>query len=128
MWVDLKPNWKGANLDRLVNGAHAALQERCWPAAGLDGWVANAEVSFAMTKERGIIDILARPGSRTLLIIELKTLLVDPAGWSRRDGPADSPRGDDRPATTGQHPQRTWRRGSSSRTPGRTDAKSPRAP
>jgi transcriptional regulator with XRE-family HTH domain len=81
MWIDLAPNWRGANLERLINGAHAALQEAVLRFLnGIDGWVALPEVSFSIGRERGVIDVLAwHAATRTLLIIELKTLLVDPA-------------------------------------------------
>jgi hypothetical protein len=42
------------------------------------GWLALPEVSFARYGERGIIDIIAwHAASRTLLVIELKTRIVD---------------------------------------------------
>ena len=45
---------------------------------GLAGWIAEPEVSFSIYGERGIIDILAwHPQSRMLLVIELKTEIVD---------------------------------------------------
>ncbi len=41
-------------------------------------WLAQPEVSFAIYGERGVIDILAfHPRSRALLVIELKTGIVD---------------------------------------------------
>src|SRR5687767_1603723 len=44
----------------------------------LPGWVLAPEVSFAIRGERGVIDILAwHAASRTLLVIELKTEIVD---------------------------------------------------
>jgi hypothetical protein len=46
--------------------------------AALEGWLAEPEVSFSIYGERGVIDILAwHPKARTLLVIELKTELVD---------------------------------------------------
>jgi hypothetical protein len=49
--------------------------------AGMRGWEARAEVSYSIYGERGVIDILAwHPASRCLLVIELKTELVDPQG------------------------------------------------
>jgi hypothetical protein len=46
--------------------------------AGLDGWSMEPEVSFSIYGERGIIDVLAwHPVRRILLVIELKTELVD---------------------------------------------------
>ncbi len=48
---------------------------------GLDGWVFEPEVSFSIYGERGIIDILAwHPGRRMLLVIELKTEVVEVSG------------------------------------------------
>jgi hypothetical protein len=47
--------------------------------ATLPGWTWRPEVSFSIYGERGVVDILAwHAGSRSLLIIELKTELVDP--------------------------------------------------
>jgi hypothetical protein len=44
----------------------------------LPGWVLAPEVSFAVRGERGVIDILAwHSATRTLLVIELKTEIVD---------------------------------------------------
>ena len=58
---------------------HSALHEaaaRMFDA--LDGWVVEPEVSFSIYGERGVIDLLAwHPGRRALLVIELKTELVD---------------------------------------------------
>jgi hypothetical protein len=45
----------------------------------IGGWELAPEVSFAIYGERGVIDILAwHPATRTLLVIELKTGIVDP--------------------------------------------------
>jgi len=45
----------------------------------LTEWVAVPEVAFSIYGERGIIDLLAwHERTRSMLIIELKTLLVDP--------------------------------------------------
>ena len=70
-----------ADLDRLINGTHAALQESVLRRIqGLPGWIGVPEVSFSIYGERGAIDILAwHQATRTLLILELKTLLLDPA-------------------------------------------------
>jgi hypothetical protein len=46
--------------------------------SALDGWLADPEVSFSIYGERGVIDILAwHAATRTLLVIEIKTELVD---------------------------------------------------
>ena len=78
--LDVRPRFQGAELDRILSSAHAGLHESV--AAYLktvDGWTWLPEVTFAHYGERGVIDILAwHAESRSLLIIELKTELVDP--------------------------------------------------
>jgi transcriptional regulator with XRE-family HTH domain len=80
--LDVGLRFQGAELDRIVNAAHAALHGSV--AAHLSttaGWIWLPEVTFAHYGERGVIDILAwHAESRSLLIIELKTELVDPQG------------------------------------------------
>lgn len=78
--VDVRPRWHGPDLDRVLNAAHAGLHGSV--AAHLrefDGWIWLPEVTFSHYGERGVIDILAwHPESRSVIIIELKTELVDP--------------------------------------------------
>lgn len=77
--VDVRLRWQGADLDRVVNAARADLHESVVRhLAGRDGWTWRPEVSFSIYGERGVIDILAwHAATRSLLIIELKTELVD---------------------------------------------------
>jgi transcriptional regulator with XRE-family HTH domain len=78
--VDLVPRWRAGDLDRLVSSRHSALHESVARMFRdqLPDWVLAPEVSFAIYGERGVIDILAwHPGRRALLVIELKTELVD---------------------------------------------------
>ena len=74
--------WQGADLGRLLDARHAAMHETMATLlGGLDGWVFEPEVSFSIYGERGIIDILAwHPGRRMLLVIELKTEVVEVSG------------------------------------------------
>ncbi len=74
--------WQGADLGRLLDARHAAMHEAMARfLGGLDGWELEPEVSFSIYGERGIIDILAwHPGRRMLLVIELKTEIVDVSG------------------------------------------------
>ena len=79
--LDLQPRGRGADLDRLVNARHSALHEAVTRhlATTYPDWVLAPEVSFNIYGERGIIDIMLwHPARRALLIIELKTELVDP--------------------------------------------------
>jgi transcriptional regulator with XRE-family HTH domain len=77
--VRLTATWRGGELDRLLNSRHSALHEAVarW-LLSLPGWQVAPEVSFAVFGERGVIDILAwHEPTRTLLVIELKTEIVD---------------------------------------------------
>jgi hypothetical protein len=57
---------------------HELVAERL---AALTGWEFATEVTFSEWGERGVVDILAWHSlTRTLLIIELKTEIPDPAG------------------------------------------------
>lgn len=73
--------WRGGDLDRMLNARHANLAERAiaW-LTSLGPWVVRPEVPFAFDRERGIVDLLAWwPDRRALLIVELKTDIVDVA-------------------------------------------------
>ena len=77
--VSINLRWEGAELDRLLGARHSAMHDEVARLfEELTGWVTAPEVSFAIYAERGIIDILAwHEATRTLLVIELKTELVD---------------------------------------------------
>jgi transcriptional regulator with XRE-family HTH domain len=77
--LEVVARWRGGELDRLVNADHAALEEAVAASfRALPDWILAAEVSFSIYGERGVIDLVAwHEESRTVLIIELKTLLVD---------------------------------------------------
>jgi hypothetical protein len=78
--VDIVPRWRGGDLDRLLNRQHSQLHESVartfrarWPA-----WTVAPEASFSIYGERGVIDVLGwHPGRRSVLVIELKTDIVD---------------------------------------------------
>jgi len=78
--VDSRLRYQGAELERIINAAHAGLHESVASfLETLEGWTWLPEVTFAHYGERGVIDILAwHAETRSLLIIELKTELVDP--------------------------------------------------
>jgi len=77
--LELKLRWAGSELDRMLNARHAALHESVARSfRDLAGWVLAPEVSFSIYGERGVIDLLAWHGpTRSLVVIELKTALVD---------------------------------------------------
>lgn len=79
--VDIRPLWRGAQLDRLLDEEHAQLGAAWKSRLELWTWLVRAEVSFNRYGERGRIDLLAwHPGLRVLLVIEIKTDMVDAQG------------------------------------------------
>lgn len=77
--LDLAGRWRGGDADRLLGARHSALHEAMARFfATLAGWIALPEVTFSVYGERGVIDILCWfPARRLLLVIELKTDLID---------------------------------------------------
>lgn len=70
--------WKRADLDRLRDARHAALQNEFKRLLERHGWEVRAEVSFNRYGERGRIDLLARqPLAHVLLVVEIKSSIVD---------------------------------------------------
>ena len=77
--LEIVARWRGGDLDRMLNARHAALAEDvvAW-ILERPGWELKPEVSFNVFGERGVIDLLAwHAATRTLLVIELKTEIVD---------------------------------------------------
>jgi transcriptional regulator with XRE-family HTH domain len=79
--LDVGIRWRGGEADRIVGARHTAMTERVVPQLDrVGGWQWAAETSFSAWGERGVIDVLAWHAARhRLLVIELKTELVDPA-------------------------------------------------
>jgi transcriptional regulator with XRE-family HTH domain len=69
--------WRGGDLDRLLDEGHAALMGRIAAMLESRGWETDPEVTFSEFGERGSIDVLAwHPATRTLLVVEVKTELT----------------------------------------------------
>jgi len=69
--------WRGGELDRLIDEAHAALVGAVGRRLGADGWETRTEVTYSIYGERGSIDVLAwHAGARMLLVVEVKTMLA----------------------------------------------------
>jgi transcriptional regulator with XRE-family HTH domain len=74
--VDIR--WRGAELDRLIDADHAALVSAAARRLERCGWIVRSEVSFNHFGDRGRCDLVAwHPGTRTLLIVEMKTRIGD---------------------------------------------------
>jgi len=80
--VDVVAYRRGGEAVRIVNERHSRMHELVAARlADAPGWTFATEVTFSEWGERGTIDILAwHAASRTLLVIELKTEIPDPAG------------------------------------------------
>lgn len=76
--LDLLARWRGSDLDRLLDAAHAALVDQVVTILSRQGWEIGAETSFSIFGERGAIDVLAwHPVCRMLLVVEVKSRIVD---------------------------------------------------
>lgn len=76
--IRLELRWRGGELDRLIDHDHAAIIEAEVRRLIRDGWEIRLEYGFNHYGERGSVDILAwHAGTRSLLIIEVKTRLAD---------------------------------------------------
>ena len=82
---DLTPRWRGADLDRLLDEAHAEVAGVTVRRLEAAGWTAWIEVTYSEYGERGSIDILAvHPASRSIFVIEVKTELASIEELGRR--------------------------------------------
>lgn len=76
--VTVRLDWNGQELDRLLDRRHAALVDALVARLRELGWEFATEVTFNAYGERGSIDVLAwHGGSRSLLVIEVKTVVPD---------------------------------------------------
>jgi transcriptional regulator with XRE-family HTH domain len=74
--IDAK--WNGGNVDRLIDRAHASIVEYVVKHLRELGWEVIVEYGFNHYGDRGSVDVLAwHPGTRTLLIVEVKSILTD---------------------------------------------------
>jgi transcriptional regulator with XRE-family HTH domain len=76
--VDVRLRWRGEQLDRLADEAHAALVD--WTVVRLRklGWIIEVEVSFSIWGERGSVDVVAyQPAFGALLVVEVKSVVAD---------------------------------------------------
>lgn len=76
--VTLNARWRGAEMAKLLDEAHAALVGSVAERLSAAGWTVRPEHTFSVWGERGSIDVLAwHPGHRALACIECKTKLPD---------------------------------------------------
>lgn len=76
--VDIVVLGRGGDLARTIDEEHAMIVEQLATLVTACGWIVEPEASFNHYGDRGRMDILAyHPATRTLLIIEVKTVLTD---------------------------------------------------
>jgi len=72
------PRWRGSDLAKLLDEKHAAIVDDVVRRIAALGWVVQPEHTFNVRGERGSIDVLAwQPACRAVLVIEIKTVVVD---------------------------------------------------
>lgn len=77
--------WRGGDLDRLLDAAHARLCDDLAASLTNQGWEVAPEVSYSVYGERGSIDLLAwEPRTKTLLVTEVKTEVASVEGTFRK--------------------------------------------
>jgi transcriptional regulator with XRE-family HTH domain len=76
--LPVTPRWRGGELDRLLDAAHARLVEHVTSTLAASRWVVVVEYSFNHFGDRGSVDVLAwRARGEALLLVEVKSRLVD---------------------------------------------------
>lgn len=76
--VHVQLRWHGEQLDRLLDAAHAAIQQSVAEWLTAMGWIVRVEVSFNHFGDRGRVDVVAfHPLPRIVLVVEIKSVLGD---------------------------------------------------
>ena len=76
--IDVRLNWQGEGLDRLLDQHHAELVEIVAGLLRASGWDIRTEVTFAIRGERGSIDLLAwHRATGVVLVVEVKSVVPD---------------------------------------------------
>lgn len=76
--VQVRLDWHGEQLDRLIDARHAELTELAVRELTPRAWLCAAEVTFSIYGERGSIDVLAfHPASGVLLVVEVKSSIPE---------------------------------------------------
>lgn len=76
--VAVRLDWRGEQLDRLIDSRHAALTELVVRELTSHGWECATEVTFSVYGERGSIDVLAyHPAASVVLVVEVKSSIPE---------------------------------------------------
>ena len=72
--LELVPRWRGADLDRLLDAAHAEIVAEAARRLEREGWTVAIEITYSEYGERGSIDVLGlHPARRAVLVVEVKS-------------------------------------------------------
>jgi transcriptional regulator with XRE-family HTH domain len=83
--IELVPRWRGADLERLVDEAHAAVVAEVVRRLEQAGWTAVVEVTYSEFGERGSIDVLGLlPARRAALVVEVKAEIGSAEATARK--------------------------------------------
>jgi transcriptional regulator with XRE-family HTH domain len=81
--IDLR--WRGGELERLIDADHGVLTAGMARRLRRLGWEVRIEVTYAIYRATGSIDVLAwHPPSASLLVIEIKTEITSAEATMRR--------------------------------------------
>jgi transcriptional regulator with XRE-family HTH domain len=76
--VDVTLRWEGEQIDRLIDAAHAFIQQQSAALLTSGEWTVLPEVSFNHYGDRGRVDLLAfHPRTGIVLVVEVKGSLGD---------------------------------------------------
>jgi transcriptional regulator with XRE-family HTH domain len=76
--VTLTARWRGAEMAKLLDEAHARMVRSVVQELLVAGWTTRPEHTFSVWGERGSVDVLAwRPAEQAVLCVECKTKLPD---------------------------------------------------
>lgn len=83
--LELFVRWRGGELDRLLDEAHATVSGAAAEFLNARGWMVRVETTYAIGRDRGSIDVFAfHPGFGSLVVGEIKVDFTSAEATLRR--------------------------------------------
>ncbi len=83
--LDLNARWRGGELDRLIDSRHSSIVGTAANVLVDDSWAAFQEVTYAVYRERGSIDLLGlQEAVAAAVVMEIKSELTSWEETQRR--------------------------------------------
>jgi transcriptional regulator with XRE-family HTH domain len=83
--LDVSVRWRGGEIERLLDEGHAALESAIASDLEAAGWEVRIEVTYAIGRERGSIDVFAfEPRTGALLVVEVKRDVLSAEATARK--------------------------------------------